>query len=270
MNMASPFTTATPSFAEMYERELVGPLFRPWAELLIERVAPVSGEHVLDVACGTGILARLARERVGAAGRVVGVDLSPIMLGVAKQVGPGIEWREGNAVSLPLAEGEIFDVVLCHQGLQFFPDRAAAAREMRRALAPNGRLAIGVWRGDDESPFLLGLRRVAESHLGPIEDVRHSFPDPEALRQLLDEAGFREVRVERRVLALRFAQGETFARLNANALVGMTAAGKAMGEDQRAAIVAAIVKDSARLVAEESGPDGLVYEISSNVATGRG
>lgn len=90
-----------PSFPELYERKLVGPLFRPWAEAILDIVAPAAGERVLDVACGTGIVGRLASERVGPTGRVVGVDLSPGMLAMARAVAPSIEWREGNAVALP-------------------------------------------------------------------------------------------------------------------------------------------------------------------------
>src|SRR5262245_37506230 len=105
----SSFPTPPPSFAEMYERLLVPALFRPFAEVLIDRAEVADGDHVLDVACGTGIVARLARERVGDSGRVVGVDLSPPMLAVARGVEPEVDWREGNATALPLGPGEVFD-----------------------------------------------------------------------------------------------------------------------------------------------------------------
>lgn len=158
------------TFPEMYERWLVGPLFRPWAETTLEEVELSSGDRVLDIACGTGIVARLARERIGDAGHVVGVDISSDMLAVARAVAPGIDWREGKAGALPLYDGEQFDVVVCQQGLQFFPDKPAAAAEMRRALAKGGRLAVATWRSDDEIPFFRELRRVVERQLGAIAD----------------------------------------------------------------------------------------------------
>jgi ubiquinone/menaquinone biosynthesis C-methylase UbiE len=123
------------SFPEIYERWLVGPLFKPWAEMTFDRLALSPGDRVLDIACGTGIVARVARERLGDAGYVLGVDVNPDMLAVARSAAPSIDWREGNASALPLRDGEQFDVVVCQQGLQFFPDKAAAAGEMRRALA---------------------------------------------------------------------------------------------------------------------------------------
>src|SRR5215471_4332234 len=130
------------TFTEIYERVLVGPLFRPFAEQLVSRVAPNRGDSVIDIACGTGIVARVARERLGPEARVVGVDVAPAMLAVARTVDPTIDWREGNAVSLPVGDAEHFTVLTCHQGLQFMPDKLAAVRDMRRVLAPGGRVAI--------------------------------------------------------------------------------------------------------------------------------
>jgi ubiquinone/menaquinone biosynthesis C-methylase UbiE len=98
-------------------------------------------------------MARVARQRLGETGYVVGVDISPDMLAVARAVEPAIDWREGNASGLPLRDGEQFDVVVCQQGLQFFPDKPAAAAQMRRALAKGGRLAVATWRPDDEIPL---------------------------------------------------------------------------------------------------------------------
>src|SRR4029079_18210016 len=134
MAEAALFTTMT--FAEIYERQLVGPLFRPFAEDLIGRLNPGPQDRLIDVACGTGIVARVARERMGGAARIVGVDTSPLMLAVARSVDATIDWREGNALSLPVPDGERFSLLTCHQGLQFFPDKAAAVRAMPRGPQP--------------------------------------------------------------------------------------------------------------------------------------
>ncbi len=165
------------SFPAMYEQQLVGPLFRPWAELLLARLRPAPGERVLDIACGTGIVARLAAERVGPSGTVVGVDVSPGMLEVARAVAPGVTWRDGSALDLPLTAGEQFDVVVCQQGLQFFADRPLAVRQMRKALAAGGRLGVATWRPVAEIPIFRQLQPVAERHIGAVIDQRHAFGD---------------------------------------------------------------------------------------------
>jgi ubiquinone/menaquinone biosynthesis C-methylase UbiE len=133
------------SASELYERYLVPAITRIWASDLIDRVGPKPGQSLLDVACGTGVVARLAAERMRT-GRVVGLDLNEGMLAVARSVpvtGVPIEWREGSALSLPF-EDRSFDLVLCRLGVQFFPDRSLALREMKRVsiATSNARL----WR----------------------------------------------------------------------------------------------------------------------------
>ena len=257
------------SFPVMYEQWLVGPLFRPWAEVLLNRVRPAPGERVLDIACGTGIVARLAHERVGPAGSTVGIDVSPGMLDVAKAVAPGITWLQGSALELPLPVESRFDVVLCQQGLQFFPDRRLAAQQMRRVLAPGGRLGVATWRPSAEIPTFEALQAVAERRLGPIVNQRHAFGDGAALRALLTDAGFADVAVDTVTRPLRFDDGAMFVRLNTMALVGMSAAAKAMTDEARAEVVAAIVADSAGVLATFSDGAAAVFDISSNIAIGR-
>jgi ubiquinone/menaquinone biosynthesis C-methylase UbiE len=266
MNLPS-YAMKQSTFPEMYERQLVGPLFRPWAEMIVEEVKLSPGERVLDIACGTGIVARLANDRLA---RVVGVDLSPDMLEVARGLAPAIDWRVGAAAALPLRDGERFDVVVCQQGLQFFPDKSAAAAEMRRALGTGGRLAIAIWRSDEEIPFFLALRRVAERHLGTIADQRYGFGDGASLEALLHDAGFLEV--HRRIVsrAIRFTDGASFVRMNSMAFVGMSANGKAMTDQERKQVVDAIVSDSAPVLEQYTDASGLAFNLSTNLATARG
>ncbi len=258
------------SFPEMYERWLVGPLFRPWAALTFDEVKLSQGDRVLDVACGTGIVARVARERLGDAGYVIGIDVSSDMLSVARAVAPGIDWREGNASALPLREGEEFDVLVCQQGLQFFPDKPLAASEMRRALAKGGRLAVATWRSDDEIPFFRDLRRVAERHLGVVVDQRYSFGDAALLEALLRGAGFHDVRSRTVSRTIRFEDGAPFVRLNTMAFVGMSAAGKAMGDQERKRVVDVVVAESAPVLASYSDGTELAFGLSTNLATAKG
>jgi ubiquinone/menaquinone biosynthesis C-methylase UbiE len=258
------------SFPQMYERWLVGPLFQPWAEMTLEEVRLSPDDRVLDIACGTGIVARVASERLGDAGHVVGIDLSPDMLAVARAVAPNVDWREGNASALPLRDGEQFDVVVCQQGLQFFPDKPAAAAQMRRALAEGGRLAIATWRSDDEIPFFRELRRVAERHLGPIVDQRYGFGDAGALELLLRNAGFHDVRSRTVSRIIRFQDGAPFLRLNAMAFVGMGTASKGMDEQERKQVLDAIVSESEPVLQRYTDASGLSFGLSTNLATATG
>ncbi len=260
-----------PSFPEMYEQQLVGPLFRPWAELTLDELKLAAGDRLLDIACGTGIVARTARERLGPAAAIVGIDLSRDMLAVARAIAPEIDWREGNACALPLWDREQFDVVVCQQGLQFVPDKAAAAAQMRQALVVGGRLAVATWRADDEIPFMVELRGVAERRLGTIADQRHSYGDSDALKALLQSAGFDNVQTRTISRTIHFRASAPFIRGNAMALVGMSIAGKAMSEAERTSAVDAIASESAPVAARYGdGSGGLSFELRTNLATAKG
>jgi ubiquinone/menaquinone biosynthesis C-methylase UbiE len=258
------------TFPEMYEQWLVGSLFRPWAELTLDEVGLSAGDRVLDIACGTGVVARVARQRLGDTGQVVGIDISSDMLAVARAVEPGIDWREGNAGALPLREEEQFDVVVCQQGLQFFPDKPAAAAQMRRALTSGGRLAVTTWRSDDEIPLFRELRQMAERHLGAIEDQRHSFGDAASLEALLRGTGFDDVRSRTISRTIRLDRDTPFLRMNTMALVGMSAAGKAMSDEERKRAVAGIVRDSAPVLQRFTAESAIAFELSTNLATAIG
>jgi ubiquinone/menaquinone biosynthesis C-methylase UbiE len=115
--------------AETYEQYFVPAMFIPWATILLRYASPQPGERVLDVACGTGIVARLAAPLVGSNGQVVALDINSAMLAVARTLpapsGATIHWQEGNAMALPSPD-DAFDVVLCQHGLQFVPDPGGA------------------------------------------------------------------------------------------------------------------------------------------------
>jgi ubiquinone/menaquinone biosynthesis C-methylase UbiE len=265
MSEAQLFVATT--FTEIYERVLVGPLFRPFAEQLVSRVAPNRGDRVIDVACGTGIVARVARERLGPQARIVGVDVAPAMLAVARSVDPTIEWREGNAIALPVNGAEDFTVLTCHQGLQFMPDKPAAIREMRRVLAPGGRLAIATWRSLEDIPGVVELNAVAERHVGPIIDSRHSFGDANGLRSLLVDAGFSDANVATIAHDVQFADGALFARLNAMAVIGMSEKGKAMSESERGELAGRIAGESQDVIAKATKNGVFVLPLTTNIAT---
>jgi ubiquinone/menaquinone biosynthesis C-methylase UbiE len=261
----APLFVAT-TFTEIYERVLVGPLFRPFAEQLVARLALRPGDRLIDVAAGTGIVARIARERLGPEARIVGVDVAPAMLAVARAVDPTIDWRAGNAASLPVAAAEQFTVLTCHQGLQFMPDKAAAIREMRRALAPGGRVGIATWRSLQELPRMLELNAIAERHVGQVVDSRHSFGDANALQRLLSDGGFSDISVETVTHDVQFAEGALFARLNAMAVIGMSDKGKPMSEAERGELAGLVAAESEDVVAKATKDGLFTLPLSTNIA----
>jgi SAM-dependent methyltransferase len=208
--------------AEVYERALVPAVFAPWAPLVVKLADPRPGERVLDVACGTGVVSRLAAQRVGPTGTVVGLDLNPGMLAVAASTvasqapaGAPITWREASATAMSLPDGS-FDVVYCQLGLQFFPDRAAALREMHRVLAPGGRLGLMVWRGIEHSPgfgiFAAALARHVSGEAAGIMRAPFALRDAEKLRGLIGAAGFRDIALRPVQGTVRFPSAARFAQ----------------------------------------------------------
>ena len=211
------FESSPVAALQVYEDVLVPSLFTPWANLLIDALAIADGASVLDVACGPGAVARLAAERVGINGRVVGCDISPAMLAIArakpKAHGATIEYRESPAAPLD-AEDASFDAATCQHGLQFFPDRDAAVAEMRRALRPGGRVGIAVWSEIDGTPMFAALastlrevfsEEVAAQYVGG----PWGFSSIDDLGALLTRNDFVEVRVERRELEVTIEASPT-------------------------------------------------------------
>ncbi len=152
--------------AEAYEARFVPAIFAEWAPRILDAVGVGPGSRVLDVACGTGIVARTALEQVGTDGVVVGVDANDAMLTVARRVGPDIDWRRGDVTALPVDDDD-FDAVTCQMALMFFPDRVAAFAEMARAVRPDGRVAVVVPAALDAQPAYRPFVEIAESHTGP-------------------------------------------------------------------------------------------------------
>ncbi len=201
--------------AEQYERCPARYILGPWAPLLIETARLAAGERVLDVACGTGVVARAAAERVGRTGRVVGIDLNSGMIAVARSLaaidGAPIEWLERSALDLGL-DNASFDVVLCQQGLQFFPDKTVALREMRRVLAGHGRLALSVWNtvGIYNTAVTAALAQFVGSDIAARFNASRNTPTADELRQLVTEAGFSDVEVSVSRINVHVPQIEKF------------------------------------------------------------
>ena len=152
---------ASPVAAETYDEVLVPRLFTPCATILLQKLGLRAGETLLDVACGTGIVVRLAAPMLGPGGQVIGRDLNEAMIEQARRhalppESASVVFGVSPAAPLDLEDASV-DAVTCQQGLQFFPDPDAALAEMRRCLRPTGRVGIAVWFGIDECPLWAAL-----------------------------------------------------------------------------------------------------------------
>lgn len=197
--------------AQNYEDLFIPRIGRSCATALVDAAGVQTGERVLDVACGTGISARLAAERTGPDGSVTGVDINAAMLAVAKSVAPAIEWHEAPADALPVPEGSV-DVVLCNLGLMFFPDKVAALREMRRVLVSGGRAAALVPGPTPEPMSILAdaLARHIDPGLAGFVHAIFSLNDEAEISQLFTDAGFGDVRCEFYTPTLRLGDPREF------------------------------------------------------------
>jgi ubiquinone/menaquinone biosynthesis C-methylase UbiE len=212
-------TTPTPAHA--YQAYFGPAIFEPLADQVVACATPAPGDRVVDVACGTGILTRRLAAAAGAAGRVVGVDVNPGMIAVARELpaGPGaaVEYRHGDGTALDLPDAS-FDAVYCQQGLQFFPDRAAGAREMRRLVVAGGRAVVAAWRGLDHHPLYAALADAEEPHLTELGvevtraelEAPFSLGDADQLAGLLQDAGFGRVAIRSVSVEARFADADRF------------------------------------------------------------
>jgi ubiquinone/menaquinone biosynthesis C-methylase UbiE len=254
---------------DIYETQLVPALFGPWAPLLVEQAALRAGERVLDVACGTGVVARMAAPQVGTKGHVAGIDLNPGMLARARAASPPqgatVAWREGDAGALPF-DPSTFDAVFCQLGFQYFPDREQAAREMRRVLKPGGRLVALVWRALDHSPGFSALAAALDKHVSPAAAAVMRAPfvfgdSTQALRHLLMQAEFKTVRVRADVRMVRFASPEALVRFQVG---GSPLASHVAAADDSAR--AALIDDVTAALQGYLNDEGLAFPIEGHIA----
>ncbi|GHG83699.1 class I SAM-dependent methyltransferase [Pseudodonghicola xiamenensis] len=218
-------------FADRYQSVLVPVIFEPWTREMLRRASPRAGEHVLDLACGTGVITRQTAKLAPA--RLTAVDHSPEMLDVARSLaasaGLDADWVEADAAELPF-DDDHFDLALCQQALQFFPNRPAALCELRRVVKPEGRVAFCVQRGLDVNPMLSAQAAALDAHVGKEagDAVRAicSLSEGSDLRDLFEDAGFQDIEIEAVTLILHHPDAKAFA---AGAMGGMHTGDKLSG-----------------------------------------
>lgn len=259
------------SSADAYERYLVPVIFAPMAERVLDLAGVQPADRVLDVGCGTGIVARRAAARVGPRGSVAGLDLNADMLKVASAVSEGsippIAWHPGDAARLPF-EDRSFDAVTCQQALQFFPEPSAALREVRRVLSDRGRTAIAVLRAIHHTPVYGPVADALERHAGREAGamMRSPFPswDRERLRALVSTGGFRDVQIRTEISHVRFPSVE--ALLQREAASSPLAAALSSLEPRA---WAALIRDVESSLSEFLDDDGIAFPMQTFVALAR-
>lgn len=266
---SAAFGGASTEAMRAYDEVLVPRVFEPWARLLCDRLELAPGDAVLDVACGPGSLSRVASECVGVGGRVTACDLSPAMLALARakppvEGGARIEYLEAPADRLPVSVAS-YDFVTCQQGLQFFGDRPAAVAQMHRALRPGGSAGIAVWTEIAHSPAMAAVADAIEQVAGAELADRYrggpwGFPDAGPLAELLEHAGFRDVRVSRHALPVTYEDGaeQLYRTLAASGIIERL---KELAGEQQQQLADALTRIT--------GEGQIDSEMESNVAIGR-
>jgi SAM-dependent methyltransferase len=272
--MSTEPTAAALAAAENYQRRFVPYSMDPLAGLVLDHARVRPGERVVDVGCGTGAVARQAAPRVGREGAVVAVDINPAMLEVGRALpapdGAPIDWREGSAVGLPLADAS-FDLAVCQQSLQYFSDRAGALREMWRVMAPGGRAVICVWRSLEHNPL---SRLIQESVARRLNSTPLAlFPatalgDADELRELLGSAGFVDVSLVQQPLTVREPWDDALVQKSLKGAAAILPMYADMAAEELAALAQAIQDEiGPALQAFRQGAD-LVYPMSAHIAVG--
>jgi SAM-dependent methyltransferase len=260
--------------AETYEHALVPTVFAPWAPLVVALADPRPGDRVLDIACGTGVVTRLAAQQVGRTGNVTGLDLNPGMLAFAASLAASdppthapITWREASATNMPLPDAG-YDIAYCQLGLQFFPDRPAAMREMYRVLVSGGRLGLMVWQGIEHAAgfgaLAAALARHVSSEAAGIMRAPFALAEAEPLRALVAAGGFRDITIQSVAGTVRFPSVSRFVQdyVRGSPLSGHVAK---VSDESRAALVSEVGDALKSYVAE----DVLTFPIKAHLASAK-
>ncbi len=262
-----------PSPAEIYQQYFVPAIHARWTPLFLQYADPKPGEEVLDVACGTGIVAHEAAQRISSEGMVVGLDPQPEMLelahGLAPSNGTDIKWLEGKASSLP--DGD-FDLITCQQGLQFFPDKSAAASEMNRVLIDEGRAVPSIWKDLDHHPLYRAMCEAEARYLDTsVESVAtpFSYGDENELRSLMTNAGFSQVEIVTESKMASFAMPDRFIALTLFGAAALVPAFQEMDEMERSKMVRQVRREIEGTLQEHLDNDSVRFPMHANIALGR-
>lgn len=251
---------------EIYEKVMVPLWFGRWAKALVDSLSLQVSEKVLDVACGTGVTARLAKAKVGSEGEVVGLDINTSMLTKAKQIADGLDitWIESDAGDIDLPPG-YYDVILSQHGFHYFPDKPAALCEFHRLLSPGGRMAFSIW--DGHSPYTMAICAAVERYISPEiaqkQRSQRETPTADELATQVKQAGFREVEILRQELKIDVPLADEFVPLH---LGSMPIADAFLAMSNKAKEL--LIRDVAEAMNEYVEDGRLIYPDAVHVAFG--
>lgn len=251
------------SGARAYEALHVNALFRQWTQPMLDAARVGPGNRVLDVACGTGVLARGAQQRVGATGSVTGVDIDAGMLAVAEEIEPAVEWVHAEAGALPLPD-DSFDSAISQFGLMFFPDRATAIDEMVRCTRPGGGIAIAVWGALERSGAYPTAVEILMNRAGSAaaDALRAPFclGNPDDLREVVEQSTADTVRIETHNGTARFPDIRTMMEAELRGWLPL------LGVNLDEGTIADVLRDAERELGHLSTPEGMVFDIQAHIA----
>jgi SAM-dependent methyltransferase len=252
--------------ATAYEDLFVPALFQEWAPRVVEAAQIQPGQRVLDIACGTGVLAREVSQGVGPAGSVAGLDPSPGMLSVAARLAPAIDWQQGTAESLPYPE-ESFDAVVSQFGLMFFADRGSSLREMLRVLTHGGHVAVAVWDSLDSMPGFAReaalLERIAGKDAADALRAPFVLGDRNELAELFEDAGVGSVAITTHRGTARFPSIRSM--VEADLRGWLPVMGVVLSEEQ----IHEILEEAERVLGSYVNEQGRVmFDSSAHIITG--
>lgn len=252
--------------ADIYEQVMVPLWFGRWAEALVDLLALKPSERVLDVACGTGVTTRLARQKVGVDGQVDGLDINASMLARAKTLAAdkNIRWLQGDAGDTGLAS-DSYDAVMSQHGFHYFPDKAAVLCEFRRVLAPKGRMVFSIW--DGHSPYTEAVCAAIERHVSPDiarkQRSQRETPSADDLASQVLDAGFSDVVVHRQELAIEVPLAREFVPQHLGSMP-IAGAFHSLSDDDREKLIADVEEALSRYVQNRR----IVYTDAVHVAMG--
>lgn len=204
--MAKPKSDSafTEDVAAFYESMLVPLIFESYANDLANRVRALQPNSVLEVACGTGVVTRALASSLPPTCAITATDLNEAMVAHAKRVGTPrpVTWRQAHVMELPYSD-DAFDVVVCQFSAMFFPDRAAAYREVRRVLRPGGTFLFSIWSDIEHNEFADVVTRAVGS-LFPedpplfLARTPHGHGRPEEIEGDVEAAGFKACSLSQR------------------------------------------------------------------------
>lgn len=251
---------------EIYENTMVPLWFGRWAEALLSLVSLKTGETVLDVACGTGVTTRIAKQDVGKDGQVTGLDINAAMLAKAVELAADIDinWMESDVIETGLPE-DSFNAVISQHGYHYFPDQPAALKEFHRVLAPSGRIAMSIW--DGHSAYTKALCSAVEKFISPEiakkQRGQRETPSADRLIASFSDAGFRNVAVTRQELAIKVPLATEFVPLHLGSMP-IANAFQSLPDAEKEALIA----DVADTLKDQVVGDQIVYPDAVNVVTG--